>query len=158
MDEGHVRIGGTDVTKLPVEKRGAVLVTPSTYFAHLDVETHVTWGARLRHSKIGETEVARVRSALGIDFGGLVGKLSVGMRERVALATALLAGPNLIMVDEAFSNLHQREEFVARYGRLVKEAGADLIFTTQDSMDGKLADHLYLIDNGSTSQLNRNSE
>jgi molybdate/tungstate transport system ATP-binding protein len=152
VDEGYVRIGGADVTGLPIEKRGAVMVTPSTYFAHLDVDSHLTWGARLTHMKVEGTKVSEVKAALGIDYGGPVGKLSVGMRERVTLATALLAAPKLILVDEAFSNLHQREEFIARYGQLVKDTGADLIFTTQDATDGTLADHLYLMDNGSTSQ------
>ena len=35
VDEGYVRVGGTDVTNRPVEKREVVLVTPSTYIPHL---------------------------------------------------------------------------------------------------------------------------
>ena len=37
---------------------------------------------------------------------GRVSQLSLGMRERVSLATAFLSSPKVILVDEAFSNLH----------------------------------------------------
>ena len=149
-DEGYVRVGGADVTKLPVEQRGIVMVTPRTFFPHLDVDSHIAWGARLRRVKADEGRVSRLKSALGIDFGGHVGKLSLGMRERVALATALLATPKLIMVDEAFSNLHDREDFIVAYCKLAGDEGIDLIFTAQDESDGKYANQLYVIENGST--------
>jgi ABC-type multidrug transport system ATPase subunit len=89
-----------------------------------------------------------VKDALRIDFRGKVGKLSLGMRERVALATALLSGPDGILVDEAFSNLHGREGFIAAYRKLADDAGIDVLFSTQDESDGRLAEHLYVIEDG----------
>lgn len=151
VDEGYVRIGGVDIARLPVERRDVVLVTPTTYFPHLNVDSHITWGARLRGRKVGVEEVSRVKSELGINFSGPVRNFSLGMRERVALATALLASPKAILVDETFSSLHERESFIASYGRLVTQQGADLVFTSQDAADGRLAGNLYLLDNGSTS-------
>ena len=71
-----------------------------------------------------------------------------GMRERVALATALLASPKAILVDEAFANLHDREAFVTAYGKLLTGAGIDLIFTSQDEADGRMASHLWVMDEG----------
>ena len=76
--------------------------------------------------------------------------LSLGMRERVSLATALLASPKAILVDEAFSNIHDREAFIAAYRRLASESAIDVIFTTQEESDGRLADHLYVITEGKT--------
>ena len=151
VDEGYVKIGGTDVTRLPVERRGAVMVTPTSFFPHLDVDSHIVWGAGLRGTKLEKEELSKVKSLLGIDFGGLVRNLSQGMRERVALATALLASPRVILVDEAFSSIHERKEFTVSYGRLATEKGIDLLFTSQDETDGGLSDHLYVMDNGSTS-------
>jgi ABC-type molybdate transport system ATPase subunit len=74
------------------------------------------------------------------------------MRERVSLAKALHASPGAILVDEAFSSLHEGDDFISSYGRLVNEAGIDLIFTSQDEVDGRLADHVYIMNNGSTIQ------
>jgi len=148
IDEGHVRIGVLDVTALPVEKRGVVMVTPDSSLPSLDVDSHMMWGARLKGKRVGREELLRVKSNLGIDFSGPVRNLSLGMRERVSLATALLASPKAILVDEAFSSLHQRDEFIVSYSALAKETGIDLIFTSQDETDGRLADHLYSMANG----------
>jgi ABC-type molybdate transport system ATPase subunit len=65
------------------------------------------------------------------------------------LATALVASPMAILVDETFSNVHGRDEFIATFGRLAREAKSDLLFTSQDAADGRLAEHLYVMDNGS---------
>jgi molybdate/tungstate transport system ATP-binding protein len=70
------------------------------------------------------------------------------MCERVSLATALLAAPAGILVDEAFSNLHDREEFIASYRRLAGDAGIHVVFSTQDESDGSLAQHLYVLEDG----------
>jgi len=150
MDEGYVRVGGTDVSRLPVERRGIVLVTPDSSIPHLEVDDHLIWGARLRKVQIDVGRLSKVKAELGIDFGGRVRTLSLGMKERVALATALLSSPRAILVDEAFSNLHDREGFIASYRRLTDEAGVDVVFSTQDESDGTLSDHLYVISQGKT--------
>jgi len=150
IDEGYVTVGGVNVTHLPAEKRNVVMVTPTSFFPHLDVDSHLTWGARLKGSYVRREEVSRVKSELGIDFGGKVRSLSLGMRERVALATALLASPKGILVDEAFASLYGRDDFIVSYGRLVRDANIDLIFTSQSEEDGKLAERLYIMNNGMT--------
>lgn len=150
IDEGSVTVGGRDVSRLPVERRGVVLVTPASSIPHLSVDDHLLWGARLRGIPLDPERVSRVRTDLGIDFQGRVRLLSLGMRERVSLATTLLASPAVILVDEAFANLHQRDGFMATYRRLASEAGIDVVFSTQDEADGRLADHLYLMREGRT--------
>jgi len=149
---GFVRVGGVDVTRLPVEKRGVVLVTPNSAFLHLDVESHLAWGAKIRGRRPGAGEVSKVKSELGIDFGGNVRKLSLGMRERVALATALLAAPRAILVDEVFSSIYRREEFVTSYAQFANQLGIDVVFTSQEEGDGRLAGQLYIIDGGITAR------
>lgn len=147
-DAGQVKINGRDVTALPIERRGVVMVTPGSSIPTMLVDAHLLWGAKLKGAQIGEERLAEVKGKLGIDFGGRVGKLSQGMRERVALATALLSSPSAILVDEAFSNLHDRKGFVTAYRSLAAEAGVDVVFATQDSADGELAEHLYVMDEG----------
>jgi len=147
-DGGHVKINGREITRLPIERRGVVLVTPESSIPGMEVDAHIRWGARLQRAQISEERVATVKKELGIDFQGRVGKLSLGMCERVSLATALLAAPEGILVDEAFSNLHDREEFVASYRRLAADAGIHVVFSTQDESDGSLAQHLYTLEDG----------
>lgn len=149
LDQGYVRVGGVDVTRAPMEERGVVLVTPAASLLHLDVDSHILWGARLSGRRPEEGEVDRVKKELGITFGGPVRRLSLGMKERVTLATALLASPRAILVDEAFANLHERDAFVSSYGGLAKERGVDLVFTSQDAADGRMAEQVYEMDDGS---------
>lgn len=153
IDTGFVRLHGEDVTGAPRERRGMITVTPSSSIPHLDVESHLRWGAKLRRVALDEGRVSSVRRELGIDFSGRVRTLSLGMRERLALATSLLAAPRLILVDEAFANLHDREAFVASYRRLAREAGIDVISSTQLETDASLSDHSYRIVDGKTERL-----
>jgi molybdate/tungstate transport system ATP-binding protein len=148
VDSGFVKAGGVEITKMPVERRGVVLVSPGSCIPHLDVERHLTWGARLRGIRIDAARLSSVKELLGIDFAGRASTLSLGMRERLSLATALLSSPRVILVDEAFSNLHERRDFISAYRKLTNEAGVDLMFSTQDEADSSLADQSYTISEG----------
>jgi len=147
-DGGRVKINGRDVTGMPLEKRGVVMVTPQSSIPGMNEDDHLRWGAKLKGIEIGEERLQAVKEALGIDFRGKVGKLSLGMRERVSLATALLSAPAVVLVDEAFSNLHEREECISAYRKLAAEAGVDVAFSTQDDSDARLAEHLYVLEDG----------
>ncbi len=147
-DGGRVKVNGKDVTGMPLERRGVVMVTPESCIPSMREDEHLRWGAKLKGVEVGGERLRAVKEALGIDFRGKVGKLSLGMRERVSLATALLSGPAGILVDEAFSNLHEREGFIAAYRKLAAEAGIDVVFSTQDESDGRLAEHLYVMEDG----------
>ena len=150
LDDGYVKIDGSDVSSWPAERRGIVMVTPSSSIPHLEVDSHITWGARLGGRAPPNARVSEVKSRLGIDFNGRVGRLSLGMKERVVLATALLSPSRVILVDEAFSNLHERDAFIACYRELAKSAGKEVIFSSQVESDGSLADHLFVIEGGKT--------
>lgn len=67
IDRGFVKIGGKDVTRQPVERRGVVMVTPGSSIPHLSVDSHLRWGATLRKVRLDEGRVSRVKADLGID-------------------------------------------------------------------------------------------
>jgi molybdate/tungstate transport system ATP-binding protein len=151
-DGGNVKINGRDVSGVPLERRGVVMVTPESSIPSMQEDEHLVWGARLRGVEISKERLQAVKEALGIDFRGKVGTLSLGMRERVSLGTALLSAPAGILVDEAFSNLHERDEFIATYRKLTVDAGIDVVFSSQDDSDGRLAEHLYIMEEGRTTK------
>jgi len=152
-DEVSVRVNGNDVFSQPTEKRRIVLVTPGSFIPHLNVDSHIAWGARLGGSAPLQANIDELKGRLGIHFGGPVGQLSLGTRERVGLATAFFSSPNVILVDEAFSNLHERETFISSYRTLTKGAGIDVVFSSQDERDGRLSDHLYTVTEGKTERI-----
>jgi molybdate/tungstate transport system ATP-binding protein len=147
-ESGYVRIDSADITGLPQERRGVVLVNPDSFIPHLQVEAHLRWGASLKRIQVSETSLSEVKERLGIDYAGRVDKLSLGMRERVALATALLSRPRAILVDEAFSNIDHRESFIAAFRDLCRASDTDVLHTTQNGSDPDMADHHYEIVDG----------
>jgi molybdate/tungstate transport system ATP-binding protein len=136
------------VTRQSIDKRGIVLVTPQSNIPHMSVEKHLAWGRKLGGSNVDETYIGKVKNVLGISYSGKLQKLSLGMRERVSLATAVLSEARLILVDEAFSNIDNRTEFITQFHRLCSERSIDAIFTTQFTEDSKLADHSYIMEAG----------
>lgn len=152
-DEGYVKIGTGMITDLPQELKQVVLVAPDSFLPNFSVEKHLLWGAKLRGQIVKDDTVAEVKKKFGINFQGPVSKLSLGMRERVSLATALLAAPKVILVDEAFGNIDNRAEFISAYRKYTNESKIDVIFATQHSEDAKSSDHHYEMDDGHANRI-----
>jgi molybdate/tungstate transport system ATP-binding protein len=152
-DQGHVKVNQSDITDFPVERRGVVLVTPDSFIPHLEVDKHLSWGARAKKLMVDESSLQEVKKLLGIDFVGRVDELSLGMRERVSLATALLSRPRLLLVDEAFSNIDERETVMRNFLDICSNRKVDLVHTTQQKADAVLLDHHYEISGGLTSKV-----
>jgi molybdate/tungstate transport system ATP-binding protein len=148
-DGGSVLVNSEDVTARPLERRGVVLVKQDSCLPHMSVETHLTWGAKARGVRVDEVYLEEVKRVLGVNFSGRVGNLSTGMRERVSLATALISAPKAILVDEVFSNLSGRTEFIEAYRSLSRSTKVDVLFTDQTGEVAPVSvDHSYRMDAG----------
>jgi molybdate/tungstate transport system ATP-binding protein len=152
-DEGYVKINSETITDVSVEKKQVVLVTPDSCLPNMTVDNHLVWGAKLRRRHVEEKEVAEIKRNLGINYEGKVSKLSLGMKERVSLATALIAAPKVILIDEAFGNIDNRTEFINAYRVLARESMIDVIFSTQHAEDSECSDHLYRMEEGRTTKI-----
>ena len=152
-DTGSVKFGTTDVTRLSLERRGVVLVTPDSFIPHLGVDRHIRWGMRAKKLSHPESRISEVKGALGISFEGRVDRLSLGMRERVSLGTALLSEPMVLLVDEAFSNLDNKEATIRAFRGLCATRKTDVVFTTQTENEAGLADHHYSMEKGTSTRV-----
>jgi ABC-type multidrug transport system ATPase subunit len=71
------------------------------------------------------------------------------MRQRVAVARALLRGPDLLLFDEPYAGLDaEAKEIVDDAVREAKAAGRTVILATHDPTRGELADRTVLMENG----------
>ena len=125
---GEVRVCGHDVTTrrdLALQQVGAIFETPAFYdylsgWRNLEIFTHFT----------ARTSDARIREV--VEWVGLTGRehgkvrtYSHGMRARLALAQALLPGPELLILDEPGEGLdpegiHEMRETILRLHRDLK--------------------------------------
>ncbi|MCG3109548.1 Molybdate/tungstate import ATP-binding protein WtpC [Metallosphaera sp. J1] len=148
-DRGNVKLFGEDVTRLPPEKRGIVLITQESYIPSMKVDDHLYFGVKLGGYQITDKEMEELKNLFSINFTGRMKELSLGQRERVSILTAILRRPRLLLIDEAMANISDKEKFIKNLIEVRKSFGFDLLFTTQDISDANYADHHYVMSNGS---------
>src|SRR5580658_7364557 len=60
-DGGNVKVGGRDVTGMPLEKRSVVMVTPGSSIPSMQVDAHLRWGAKLKGVEIDNDRLEVVK-------------------------------------------------------------------------------------------------
>ncbi|MBJ3762927.1 ATP-binding cassette domain-containing protein [Maribius pontilimi] len=149
---GHVTLNGRALHPLPPHKRGvAVVFQNARLFGHMDVAGNIGFGARRR----GTDPAAVARIVAALDLGPLMGRsvsrLSGGETRRVALARALAASPDLLLLDEPLSGLDaaRRDEILPYLSRAIRAAGCPALFVTHDLEESlRLADRHLAMDGG----------
>ena len=67
----------------------------------------------------------------------------MGMMERLAVATLLISNPELLLVDETFSNVDNHRDLIDAFKSPPAKARIDGIFPTQYPDDPTLAERHY---------------
>ncbi len=150
--KGRVEIGGASVRRRGRHARAMIGYVPQELAFHDDARlgAAMLFFARLRG-------VSRTRAAESLAVVGLSGHerkrvrdLSGGMKQRLALAVALLSDPPLIILDEPTSNLDAagRGEVVETLQRL-RQAGKTLLFASHRPDEViSLADRVLVMERG----------
>jgi len=160
-DEGRVYLGDRDVTELPPDKRGTVMVFQNwALWPHMTVYDNIAFGLRLR--RVPEHEIRRrvqwVLDLLGLRGleGRYPGQLSGGQQQRVALARALVVEPEVLLLDEPLSNLDAKLRLRLRgeIKALQRKLGITAIYVTHDQEEAmSLADRIALMRDGRIEQI-----
>ena len=150
-DRGIIRFNGRDITRINVEERKVVLVTPATYLPNLDVDKHLLWA--INKGKLDKKLIDNIKSRLGVNYSGIVDRLSTGMRIRTAIATALLSDVELILVDEAFSFVDDKDALIEKTVQICKELKKQILFATQDESDSRHVEEVYLLRDGKAEKI-----
>jgi iron(III) transport system ATP-binding protein len=159
---GEIALSGRVVSspgrELPPEQRGIGMVFQDyALFPHLDVARNVAFGL----AKLPAREAARRTSAM-LELVGLEQaarayphELSGGMQQRIALARALAPAPELLLLDEPFSNLDidLRERISIEVREILKAAGTTAILVTHDQYEAfAIADEIGVMKDGAIEQ------
>lgn len=151
--QGRVEIFGIDVLKEGKKARQNVGYVPQEIRHRPDqtVLEAVLFYARLRAVSDARVEHLIREWGLWEAREQLAQNLSGGMKQRLALAVALLSDPPLLFLDEPTSHLDSasRKEFIVLLSRL-KASGKTLLFCSHRSSEIlKIADRVVVLENGS---------
>lgn len=102
--------------------------------------------------KIKKDEMIEVMKLVGLDpYSKLkVGKYSLGMRQRLGIAQAIMENPNYLILDEPMNGLdNQGVEDVRKLLLDLKEQGKTILIASHNREDiDVLCDHVWEMDNG----------
>ncbi|KNX36241.1 sulfate/molybdate ABC transporter ATP-binding protein [Luteipulveratus halotolerans] len=161
LDTGAVVIQGSDVTRVPAQKRGIGFVFQHyAAFKHMTVRDNVAFGLKIR--KRPKAEIAHKVDDL-LEIVGLGGfqhrypaQLSGGQRQRMALARALAVDPQVLLLDEPFGALDAqvRADLRQWLRRLHDEVHVTTVLVTHDQEEAlDVADLIAVLNKGRIEQI-----
>jgi iron(III) transport system ATP-binding protein len=155
ISAGEVTLTGPGVFVPPERRRIGVVFQDYALFPHYDVAGNVAYG-------LGRgADPARVREVLElVGLGGLgdrsVNELSGGQQQRVALARALAPKPEVVLLDEPFSNLDAslRTRVRDEVREILQDQGVTSVFVTHDQEEAlSVADTVAVVNEGRVEQV-----
>ncbi|MFG1863434.1 ABC transporter ATP-binding protein [Microbispora bryophytorum] len=160
-DEGEVLVDGSDITRVPANRRDAGMVFQSySLFPNLNARDNVGFGMRVRKAPAARRH-ARAQELLELVGLPSVGdryphQLSGGQQQRVALARALALEPRVLLLDEPLSALDAKVRVTLReeIRRLQLSLGITTIFVTHDQEEAlSMADRVAVLRDGRLEQV-----
>ena len=139
---GSIRLNGQDITNQPAHQRNIGMVfQDNQLFPHLTVGQNVAYSLKIRHTpkKITDQKVREVLSLVGLNhlIDRTVTNLSGGEAKRVAVARALTAEPQVLLLDEPLTGLdielHGR--LLEDLGKLLRTRGTTVLHVTHDKAE-----------------------
>jgi osmoprotectant transport system ATP-binding protein len=160
LDSGTIRVAGEDVSRMPAEalrRRIGYAIQSIGLFPHWTVEDNIATVPRLL-----KWPVARIRNRVAelLDMfrlapetyrGKYPHQLSGGEQQRVGVARALAADPELLLMDEPFAAVDPitRAALQEEMTRIHRATGKTVLFVTHDVEEAlRLATAIALMDRG----------
>ena len=158
VTEGLVKVGGKYIGReidFP-ESIGVIIETPG-FLANLSGRRNLEILAGLR-GKLKREDITEVLLRVGLnpDLKKPVSKYSLGMRQRLGIAQAIMEEPEFLILDEPFNGLdrHGVEE-IRRLILKEKEKGKTILLASHNSEDIRiLCDRVFEMDAGVLREVN----
>jgi iron(III) transport system ATP-binding protein len=154
VEVGGVPVAGNGVWVPPERRQVGMVFQDYALFPHLNVAENVGFGLPRRE------RATRVPAVLAlVDLCGLGDRypheLSGGQQQRVALARALAPKPDLVLLDEPWSNIDPqlRGSMRDELARILRSIHVTVVLVTHDREEAfSLADRIALMRNGTVVQ------
>ena len=156
LKSGNIKINGTDISKLSPQERvkSGISFVPQTknVFSELTVRENLEVGAFLRKDNINDVieEIYDLFPILREKSSQVVGQLSGGQRQQVALGRALMIKPSVLMLDEPTAGVSPivMDELFQHILR-VKETNVGIIMVEQNAKQAlSISDRGYVLVTG----------
>jgi len=135
----HSLVSSATAHVAPESRRIGMVFQDYALFPHLSVEDNIRFGLHKQPRAEREARVREVLALVGLSSSAqrYPHELSGGQQQRVALARALAPKPQLLLLDEPFSNLdvELRERLALEVRGILKEAQTTALFVTHDQME-----------------------
>jgi iron(III) transport system ATP-binding protein len=162
LQGGRICLMGREVSgagvHLPTEQRNIGMVFQDyALFPHLTVHGNVGFGLHGLASSVAKARVQEMLQMVGLESLAqrYVHELSGGQQQRVALARALAPKPQLLLLDEPFSNLdvNLREHLAHDVRTWLKATGTTAVLVTHDQQEAfAMADYVAVLAQGRVQQ------
>lgn len=159
---GEIWLNGTLVTtarlQVPTETRRIGMVFQDyALFPHLDIAGNVAFGLHALDKKERAHRVGELLDIVGLSHAAdhFPHELSGGQQQRVALARALAPRPDLLLLDEPFSNLdvELRERLSLEVRDILKQRNTTAMLVTHDQHEAfSIADVIGVMSRGTIEQ------
>ena len=162
IDAGRIVLHGEEVsrpghTRAPEQRRVGVVFQDYALFPHLSVADNIAFGLRELRARARNDRVAELLSAVSLSAEGrkFPHELSGGQKQRVALARALAPRPQILLLDEPFSNLDVdlRERLSIEVRAILRHQGITALLVTHDQREAfAMADSVGVMRKGRIEQ------
>lgn len=162
IESGDIKLGNVIVSRagyqLPPEKRHIGMVFQEyALFPHLTISQNIGFGLYQMEKTAAEKRIDELLNMVGLQHmsTSYPHTISGGQQQRVALARALAPRPNLLLLDEPFSNLdiELRERLSIEVREIIKQNNTTAILVTHDQNEAfALADEIGIMHEGKIQQ------
>ncbi|MDE6583139.1 MAG: ABC transporter ATP-binding protein [Clostridia bacterium] len=156
FDEGHITVDGIDVKEKPLEAKKQIAYLPDNpeLYEHLKGIDYLNFIADIfgvsESDRKQRIEDYAKKLEIYNDLSSLISSYSHGMKQKLALVSALIHKPKLLLLDEPFVGLDPTasHQFKLIMQQLASEGSAIFYSTHVLEVAEKICSHVVIIKNG----------